>query len=76
MTIAVNKKQVIRIVGIVTAALLIGLSQLGVLPDLGLSKLILDATGFQVDAAAAVSPNGVKATVSPLADVDTDAGAQ
>lgn len=45
-----SKKSVIKVLSIGLAALLIGLSQLGILPDLGVSKFLLDTVGYQVPA--------------------------
>jgi hypothetical protein len=47
-----SKQQIVKAVAVGAAALLIGLSQLGVLPDLGVSKFLLDAVGYSTPAAA------------------------
>jgi hypothetical protein len=49
-----DKKKLIKLIGIVVAATLIGLSQLGVFPDLGLASAILTAVG--ATPAVAVQP--------------------
>jgi len=41
-----SKKAVVRVLAIGAAALLIGLSELHILPDLGVSKFLLDAVGY------------------------------
>jgi hypothetical protein len=53
-----NKKQIIKILGVAAAAIVIGLSQLGVFPDLGVSKAILKAVGF--DAPVVAAPEAAK----------------
>lgn len=43
-----DKKAIVKVLAVGLAALLIGLSQLGILPDFGVSQLLLDAVGYEV----------------------------
>jgi hypothetical protein len=49
---SVDVKKVSKVAGIVIAALLLGLSQLGYVPDLGISAAILKAVGVESPATA------------------------